>query len=40
VAARVAEVIFDRGLGRVERPTDINEFIRTHAYVPRYGGLA
>src|SRR5881392_4059438 len=39
VAARVAEVIFDRGLARVERPTDIHAFIREKAYVPRYRSL-
>src|SRR5206468_813052 len=39
VAARVAEVIFDRGLARVERPADILEFIRAQAYVPRYQSL-
>jgi malate dehydrogenase (oxaloacetate-decarboxylating)(NADP+) len=39
VAARVAEVIFDRGLARVERPADILAFIRAQAYVPRYQSL-
>src|SRR5205823_886325 len=39
VAARVAEVIFERGLARVERPTDIHAFIREKAYVPRYRSL-
>src|SRR5207253_3596824 len=39
VAARVAEVIFERGLARVERPTDIQAFIREKAYVPRYRSL-
>ncbi|HEX9266541.1 MAG TPA: malic enzyme-like NAD(P)-binding protein, partial [Candidatus Limnocylindria bacterium] len=39
VAARVAEVIFDRGLARVERPADILAFIRAQAYVPRYRSL-
>jgi malate dehydrogenase (oxaloacetate-decarboxylating)(NADP+) len=39
VAARVAEVIFDSGLARVERPADILAFIRGHAYVPRYESL-
>ena len=39
VAARVAEVIFDRGLARVERPSDILAFIRGKAYVPRYQSL-
>jgi malate dehydrogenase (oxaloacetate-decarboxylating)(NADP+) len=39
VAARIAEVIFDRGLARVERPADILAFIRSQAYVPRYQSL-
>src|SRR3989449_784943 len=39
VAARVAEVIFDRGLARVERPADILAFIRAQAYAPRYRSL-
>jgi malate dehydrogenase (oxaloacetate-decarboxylating)(NADP+) len=39
VAARVAEVIFDRGLARVKRPADILAFIRAQAYVPRYRSL-
>jgi malate dehydrogenase (oxaloacetate-decarboxylating)(NADP+) len=39
VAARVAEVIFDRGLARVKRPADILAFIRSKAYVPRYRSL-
>jgi len=39
VAARVAEVIFDRKLAGVERPADVLGFIRAHAYVPRYQSL-
>jgi malate dehydrogenase (oxaloacetate-decarboxylating)(NADP+) len=39
VAARVAAVIFDRGLASVERPSDILAFIRAQAYVPRYRSL-
>jgi malate dehydrogenase (oxaloacetate-decarboxylating)(NADP+) len=39
VAGRVAEVIFDRGLARVERPADVLAFIRAEAYVPRYRSL-
>jgi malate dehydrogenase (oxaloacetate-decarboxylating)(NADP+) len=39
VAARVAQVIFDRGLARVERPADILDFIRAQAYQPRYRSL-
>src|SRR5206468_10506645 len=39
VAARVAEVIFERGLARAERPRDILAFIREKAYIPRYRSL-
>jgi malate dehydrogenase (oxaloacetate-decarboxylating)(NADP+) len=39
VAARVAAVIFDRGLASVERPSDILAFIRAQAYEPRYRSL-
>src|SRR5438034_251806 len=39
VAARVAEVIFERGLARAERPKDILAFIREKAYIPRYRSL-
>jgi malate dehydrogenase (oxaloacetate-decarboxylating)(NADP+) len=35
-ASQVAEVIFARGLARVDQPADLNAFIRSHAYVPRY----
>jgi malate dehydrogenase (oxaloacetate-decarboxylating)(NADP+) len=40
VAAKVAEVIFARGLARVERPSDFEQFIRSHAYKPEYRALA
>ena len=33
-AARVAGVIFDRGLARVKRPDDLTAFIRAHVYTP------
>jgi malate dehydrogenase (oxaloacetate-decarboxylating)(NADP+) len=39
VAARVAEVIFEAGLARIERPADILAFIREKAYAPRYRSL-
>jgi len=39
VAARVAEVIFERGLARAVRPRDILAFIREKAYIPRYRSL-
>jgi len=39
-AARVAKVIFDSGLARVERPSDMVAFIRRHVYRPEYPVLA
>jgi malate dehydrogenase (oxaloacetate-decarboxylating)(NADP+) len=39
VAERVSELIFDRGLARHERPTDIGEFIRSKIYRPSYQPL-
>jgi malate dehydrogenase (oxaloacetate-decarboxylating)(NADP+) len=35
-AARVATLIFDSGLARVERPADMVSFIRRHVYKPEY----
>jgi malate dehydrogenase (oxaloacetate-decarboxylating)(NADP+) len=35
-AARVAKVVFDSGLARVKRPTDMTAFIREHVYKPEY----
>jgi malate dehydrogenase (oxaloacetate-decarboxylating)(NADP+) len=35
-AARVAKVIFDSKLARVDRPTDMVAFIREHVYKPEY----
>ncbi|HEY1472322.1 MAG TPA: malic enzyme-like NAD(P)-binding protein, partial [Candidatus Acidoferrum sp.] len=35
-AARVAKLVFDLGLARVERPTDMVAFIRKHVYKPEY----
>jgi malate dehydrogenase (oxaloacetate-decarboxylating)(NADP+) len=37
-AARVAKVVFDPGLARVDRPTDMVAFIRQHVYKPQYHG--
>jgi len=37
VAIRVAELIFDRGLARVERPADVAAFVRGKVYDPAYG---
>jgi malate dehydrogenase (oxaloacetate-decarboxylating)(NADP+) len=39
-AARVAKLIFDAGLARVERPANIQKFIRQHVYKPEYQKLA
>jgi malate dehydrogenase (oxaloacetate-decarboxylating)(NADP+) len=36
-AARVAKLVFDSGLARVERPADLVAFIRNHVYKPEYG---
>jgi malate dehydrogenase (oxaloacetate-decarboxylating)(NADP+) len=38
-AARVAKLIFDAGLARVERPNDMVSFIRQHVYTPKYRDL-
>ena len=38
-AARVAKVVFDSGLARVDRPTDMVAFIRQHVYKPEYKQL-
>lgn len=38
-AARVAKLVFDSGLGRVERPDDMVEFVRRHVYRPEYRTL-
>ncbi|MGA2741693.1 MAG: NAD-dependent malic enzyme [Bryobacteraceae bacterium] len=35
-AARVAKLVFDSGLARVDRPTDLVAFIRQHVYQPEY----
>jgi malate dehydrogenase (oxaloacetate-decarboxylating)(NADP+) len=39
-AARVAKLVFDAGLARVDRPADIETFIRRHLYKPEYQPLA
>jgi malate dehydrogenase (oxaloacetate-decarboxylating)(NADP+) len=36
VAVKVAEVIFESGLARVDRPADIRAFIKSMMYVPLY----
>jgi malate dehydrogenase (oxaloacetate-decarboxylating)(NADP+) len=35
-ASKVAAVVFERGLARVDQPADIAGFLRRHAYQPRY----
>lgn len=35
-AARIAKLVFDSGLARVSRPTDMVAFIRAHVYRPEY----
>jgi len=35
-AARVARLVFDAGLARVDRPADMAAFIRKHLYKPEY----
>ncbi len=39
-AARVAKLVFDLGLARVERPTDMVAFVRRHVYKPEYRAAA
>jgi malate dehydrogenase (oxaloacetate-decarboxylating)(NADP+) len=39
VAARIAEVIFERGLSDLQRPDEIAGFIRGQVYVPDYRSL-
>jgi malate dehydrogenase (oxaloacetate-decarboxylating)(NADP+) len=36
-AARVAKLVFDSGLARVDRPADMVSFIRTQVYKPECG---
>ena len=38
-AARVAKLMFDSGLARVQRPSDMIAFIRNHVYKPEYPEL-
>jgi malate dehydrogenase (oxaloacetate-decarboxylating)(NADP+) len=35
-ASKIAELIFARGLARVDKPADVSAFIRGHAYKPQY----
>jgi malate dehydrogenase (oxaloacetate-decarboxylating)(NADP+) len=36
VASRIAELIFERGLARVAKPSDVAAFVRSQAYQPEY----
>jgi malate dehydrogenase (oxaloacetate-decarboxylating)(NADP+) len=38
-AARVAKLVFDSGLARVNRPADMVAFIRAHVYRPEYSAI-
>jgi malate dehydrogenase (oxaloacetate-decarboxylating)(NADP+) len=38
-ASRVAKLVFDSGLARVDRPSDIEAFVRSHVYQPMYRQL-
>jgi malate dehydrogenase (oxaloacetate-decarboxylating)(NADP+) len=38
-AARVAKLVFDSGLARVERPPNMEKFIHQHVYKPEYRKL-
>jgi malate dehydrogenase (oxaloacetate-decarboxylating)(NADP+) len=38
-AARVAKLVFESGLARVNRPADMEAFIRQHVYQPEYKRL-
>lgn len=39
-AARVAKLVFDSGLARVERPADMVGFVRSHVYKPEYRAIS
>ncbi len=38
-AARVAKLVFESNLARVDRPADCEAFIRSHVYKPEYRNL-
>ncbi len=38
-ASRVAKLVFDSGLARADRPSDMEAFIRSHVYKPEYKQL-
>lgn len=35
-ATKVADLVFARGLARVDKPSEMSAFIRSHAYVPSH----
>jgi malate dehydrogenase (oxaloacetate-decarboxylating)(NADP+) len=39
-AARVAKLVFDSDLARVDRPADLVAFVRQHVYKPEYQKFA
>jgi malate dehydrogenase (oxaloacetate-decarboxylating)(NADP+) len=39
-AVRVAKLVFDLDLARVDRPSDLEAFIRSHVYKPEYKSLS
>jgi malate dehydrogenase (oxaloacetate-decarboxylating)(NADP+) len=39
-ATKVATLVFERGLARVEKPADVGRFIRQHAYRPTYPSIS
>jgi malate dehydrogenase (oxaloacetate-decarboxylating)(NADP+) len=39
-AARIAKLVFDSGLARVDRPADMVAFVRRHVYEPGYASAA
>jgi malate dehydrogenase (oxaloacetate-decarboxylating)(NADP+) len=38
-ATKIAQLVFERGLARVDSPADVERFVRKHAYVPTYRPL-
>ena len=39
-AARVAGLVFDSGLARVQGPADMVAFVRSHIYKPEYRAIS
>jgi malate dehydrogenase (oxaloacetate-decarboxylating)(NADP+) len=38
-ATRVAKLVFDSGLARIDRPSDVEALVRSHIYRPTYKPL-